>query len=101
MSRLSTLLSVLRPRALARTAKLVDDLTAATQDLRRTVKELEQRSTRAESRASALHGEVRALNDTVAELRLRESRLRAIYCSDLEAAKTLETVEPALDADAI
>lgn len=99
--RLAALLDVLRPRAIARTSKLVEDLTGAAHDLRRSVKQLEHRSLLAESRASALQGDVRLLQQAVAELTLRESRLRSIYHRDLEWRPALEAVEPVLDAEAI
>ena len=99
--RVSSLLEVFRPRALARTAKSVDDLTTIARELKRLVKQLDERSVKADARASALEGELRVLKDTVADLGLRESRLRAIYHHDVGVPPALDPLGSILDAVSI
>jgi hypothetical protein len=99
--RLSALLTMLRPRTIARTVKSVENLTVASRDLKRGVKQLEQHGLQTDARTSALEGELRTLADAVAELKLRESRLRAIYQYDVDQQPALEAVTPILDATAI
>lgn len=99
--RLSGLLEVLRPRTIARTVKSVDDLAVTARDLKRLVKQLEQRAVKNDARTSALEQELRTLTDAIAELRVRESRLRAIYERDIDLQPALDTVDRVLDAASI
>jgi hypothetical protein len=101
MGRLSSLLEVFRPRALARTAKSVDDLTTIARDLKRLVKQLDERAVKADARAAALEGELRGLKESVADLRLRESRLRTIYAHDVGAPSASDALDSILDAASI
>ena len=59
LSRLRAAVQVLRPRALARTAKSVEDLTAETQQLRRAMKETLAESARLAERSERLESSVR------------------------------------------
>ena len=99
--RVSAMLNVLRPRTIARAVKSVEDLAAISRDLKRVVKQLDQRIARSDTRTSALEREVRGLRDDVAELRVRESRLRSIYERDLDVQPALAAVDRILDAASI
>ena len=98
---LSALLRLLRPRTIARTIKSVDDLGTVSRDLKRLVKQLEQRAVQTDVRTAALEGELRGLRDTVAELRVRESKLRAIYQRDVDLQPSLDAIDPILDVKSI
>ena len=98
---LSALLRLLRPRTIARTIKSVDDLGAVSRDLKRLVKQLEQQAVQTDARTTALEGELRGLRDLVAELRVRESKLRAIYQRDVELQPSLDEVDRILDVPSI
>jgi uncharacterized coiled-coil protein SlyX len=99
--RLSALLDVIRPRTIARAVKSVDDLALIARDLKRLVKQLEQRAAQTDARTSALEATLRTLSDAVAELRVRESRLRAIYQRDIDLQPALDAVDGILDAASI
>jgi hypothetical protein len=96
--RFSALADILRPRALARTAKSVDDLVVGTRELKRTLKQLEGAGEALNDRTSALEREIRKLRTDLAELAVGEARLRAIYQNDVEMERSLAAVGPVLDA---
>jgi hypothetical protein len=99
--RLAAIVATLRPRTIARATKSVEDLLAVTRDLKRSVRQLEEAAATIDGRSSALEAEVRSLKDAVADVRLRESRLRAIYYCDIEQATALTALDGVLRADAI
>jgi hypothetical protein len=99
--RFSSLLEVIRPRTIARAVKSVDDLAVISRELKLLVKQLEHRAVQTDARTSALEEEVRSLRSAVAELRVRESRLRAIYQRDIELQPALDAVDRILDAASI
>lgn len=99
--RLSALLETLRPRSLARTAKTVADLAAATRDLRRTVGGLADGAAKTEGRTAALEAEVRKLREALGEVRRHESRLRAIYLREVEQEGALAALDGVLQREAI
>jgi hypothetical protein len=101
LSRLRAAARVFRPRALARTAKSVEDLTAETQQLRRTMKDTVAESSRLAERSERLESTVRALEQTLAGVALRESQLSAIYRLDRELADEVQQLPAVLDVDAI
>ena len=67
LSRLRAAAQVLRPRALARTAKSVEDLTAETQQLRRAMKDTLAESARLAERAERLESSVAHLEQSLAD----------------------------------
>lgn len=101
MRRLSSLIRLLRPRTIARALKGVEDLTAASRELRRSVKRLEQEVGTLVDRATASEQELRGLRETVSDIHRRESRLRAIYVRDMAATAAMDAIDAVLDADAI
>lgn len=101
MAGLGALARLLRPRTLARALKSVDDLIAASRELKRGVRQLEKAGEKVEQRTAALEQSMRALKQDVAELSMRESRLRAIYQRDTELRDDLEQVGAVLDAAAV
>lgn len=100
-ARLASLFSLIRPRTIARTVKSVEDLTAAARELKRRVKLLEEADARFEPRTAATESELLVLRNAVAELQLREARLRAIYQRDAEEQSMLPLVDAVLRGDAI
>ena len=101
MSRLRAAAQVLRPRALARTAKSVEDLTAETQQLRQTMKTTVAESARLAERAERLESLVRTLEQSLATVALRESQLSAIYRLDRELENEVAGLPAVLDVGAI
>jgi hypothetical protein len=101
MRRLTALIETLRPRTIARAIKSVDDLVAASRELKRSIKQLELDLTKLTERMSASDQELRALRETISEVRERESRLRAVYLRDIELAPALDAVGAVLDANAV
>jgi hypothetical protein len=99
--RFSAWFELFRPRTVARTVKSVDDLTSVARDLKRLVKQLDERAARADARTAGLEGELRTLKDTVADLEAREAKLRAVYESDVELQPALDAIGPILDAASI
>jgi hypothetical protein len=92
---------VLRPRTIARTIKSVEDLIAASRDARSRLKRLEQHEELGDARAAEQALQIRALQDAVDDLQVRESRLRAIYRRDIEQQEALNAVERILDSAVI
>src|SRR5262245_53565290 len=92
---------VLRPRALARTAKSVEDLIVEAQEIRRTVKTVAAAGEQLADQKRQLEAAVKALEASVEAVRLRESQLVAIYRSDIEMEPYLQRLSSILDADAI
>lgn len=97
LGRFGASLGLLRPRTLARTQKSVDKLLGDTQETRRTLKQLAAGQARMQStaddvlaRLDSMAGEMRALQQQVSALALRESQLRAVMRADaaLEYART-------------
>ena len=101
LSRLRAAARVLRPRALARTAKSVEDLTTETHQLRRAMKDTLAESARLVERAERLESSVRTLEQSVAAVALRESQLAAIYRLDRELEHEVVGLPAVLDVDAI
>jgi hypothetical protein len=79
----------------------VDDLIAATRELRRTVRQLAAAAAKSDERTAQIQAELHSLKETVTELRVRESRLRAIYLRDLDQAPLLLELDRLLQADLI
>jgi hypothetical protein len=99
--RLYALGTLIRPRTIARTLKSIEDLVAATRDLRRAVRQLEHSAAQADERTSTLEAHVRSLSTALADISLRESRLTAIYQREIEQQPALATLEGVLRADVI
>lgn len=101
LSRLRAAAQVFRPRALARTAKLVEDLTGETQQLRRAMKETLAESARLAERSERLESSVRGLEQSLASVALRESQLSAIYRLDRQLENDVAGLPAVLDVGAI
>jgi hypothetical protein len=101
LSRLRAAARVFRPRALARTAKSVDDLTAETQQLRRAMKEALSESARLAERSEKLETTVRALEQSLAGVALREAQLAAVYRLDRELENEVAGLPAVLDLGTI
>lgn len=101
LGRLSAILDTVRPRTLARAVKSVEDLLASNQDLKRRIHQLEDAASKTGERLAGLEAEARSLKTEVAETRLRESRLTAIYQRDVEEQSMVAALDRVLCADAI
>src|SRR5262245_14435067 len=101
LSRLRAAAQVLRPRALARTAKTVEDLTAETHQLRRAMKETLAESARLAERSERLESSLRTLEQSLASVSLREAQLSAIYKLDRELENDVAGLPAVLDITAI
>ena len=101
LSRLFGAARVLRPRALARTAKSVEHLLVEAEEMRRAVKALSAESARLVDQKRELEASLKALEQTVEALRLREAQLVAVYRSDVEMEPHLRQLPGLLDAEKI
>jgi HPt (histidine-containing phosphotransfer) domain-containing protein len=101
LERLHGIARILRPRALARTAKSVEDLLAESQETRRALKAVSTTGVQLAERTEQLEAAVKALSKQVENARVREAQLRAIYQRDVEMEPHLERLPALLDADAI
>jgi hypothetical protein len=99
--RLRAVARAVRPRALLRTAKSVDDLTSGARELRQAVKTVDAAATDLQERAQRLEAEVRELKQLLGEVSVRESQLRAIYRRDVELTPALDALPGVLDLAAI
>lgn len=99
--RFSSVIETLRPRTAARTVKAVEDLLAASRELKRTLKQLEDWREKTDERAAALEREVRSLREALSDVALRESRLRAIYRRDVDQQAVLPSLDRLLCANVI
>ena len=101
LDRLAAVTSVLRPRALARTAKSVEDLLVQARDLRRAVKALEQQGVDTIERTSTLERELREARQALDDVGRREAQLRAVYQRDIEQEGALRSLDPLLRPDLV
>ena len=97
LGRLSAALSVLRPRTLARTIKSVEILTSSSKDLNAGIKRLSEHGQTADARLAALEDTMKGLEHALADLKVREARLRATYQRDIETEGSLATLGTVLD----
>ena len=97
LSRIRAATRVLRPRALARTAKSVEDLVAGTTLLQRSMKEALTEAARQAARAEELEARVKTLEQSLASVSLREAQLAAVYRTDREMADELAALPDVLD----
>lgn len=101
LSRLRAATSLLRPRALAHTAKSVEDLAATVEQMRRSMKESTTESSRLAERAQKLEADVKSLQQSLQDVALREAQLAAIYKRDRELADAVGELASVLDIQAI
>jgi hypothetical protein len=92
---------VLRPRALARTAKGVEQLLEESRQLRRALKSASKANEELDARTRVLQGAVDALRQAVADVQVRERQLQAIYERDVELESYLAELPTLLDVDVI
>lgn len=81
--------------------KSVEDLLASNHDLKRRVHQLEESALKAGDRLTALDTECRSLKVAIADARLRESRLTAIYQRDVEEEPIVGALDRVLCAEVI
>jgi len=101
LSRIRAATRMLRPRALARTAKSVEDLVAGTTQLQRSMKEALADAARQAERAEKLEARVKDLEESLSTVSLREAQLAAIYRADREMAGDMATLPAVLDLPGI
>ena len=92
---------LLRPRALARTAKSVQDLLVEIQELRRAVRDVSAAGARLADEKRDLEAAVKTLEQTVESMRLREAQLFAAYRADVELEPHLRQLPSILNAETI
>ena len=92
---------VLRPRALARTAKSVEQLLEESRELRRALKSATRANAALDARTRELQATVDVLTQTVAQVQLRERQLQAIYERDAELEGYLAELPALLDVETI
>jgi hypothetical protein len=91
----------LRPRALARTAKSVEELIVEAQEIRRMLRDVSVAGDQLAEQNRQLEATVQALAHEVEGLQLRESQLAALYRSDIELERHLRRLPSILDTEAI
>jgi hypothetical protein len=101
LSRLFGVARVLRPRALARTAKSVEHLLVEAEEMGRAVKAVSAAGARLADQKRELESSLKALEQAVEALRLREAQLLAVYRSDVELESHLRQLPALLDAGKI
>src|SRR5687768_9558695 len=104
LGRFRTSFEVLRPRVVARTHTSVDTLLAGERETRGTLKQLlaghgalEAGVREVLARLDTMSGEVRALQQQVSALTLRESQLNAIVRADAALDDAIAALKPVLD----
>ena len=108
LGRFHSSLGLLRPRALARTNKSVDDLTSEVRELKRTAKSMAADLARRDemiqalmSRLETVTNEVRLAGESVAALLARESQLRAVLRADASLDDEMASLPAILNEERI
>jgi hypothetical protein len=108
LGRFNSGFGLLRPRALARTNKSVDDLTSEVRDLKRTTKSMAADLARRDemvqalmSRLEVVTNEVKLAGESVRALLARESQLRAVLRADATLEDAMASLPAILDQERI
>jgi hypothetical protein len=101
LSRSLAVVSLYRPRSLARAKKTAKDLSEAVHDLKLSLKQLQEDIARGNAHSMQLAEQLRRVNQSLADLIFREARLAAIYRRDRELERELDALPRILDLGAV